>query len=387
MNKLLTILVMAMFLVSLAPIALAEEGQEDTSGQETVAGSTEGMREKYQMDAKEREEFKSQAEQKRQDLLDKRDMAREGKSGDQIEIATKKAGLQRKFAENADELKNILEKNKQNRENAREKYAEAKGKLADSKEKLKDCKGKTDDTACTEEKAKAKKNAKDFLLNSADRVLNLLEKTKERITNSDMNEADKTASLAKIDARIAELAGARETVEQMGDDATKEEIQEASRLIKDAWKGTNKDVKEEASKLAASKIGGVLVQIERLQAKLQNTVNKLKEKGKDTSAIDAIMSDFNAKIDAAKASQATVQEKFSTGNVKEGTAAMKEAHKSIKEARILLKDAVRKIAKVNAGQKVKEGLETETAQEQAAEQAEEAAEEAAEATEEAVVAE
>lgn len=381
MNKLLTILVMAMFLVSLSPIALAEET-------EAAAGDTTGTQEKYQIDAKEREDFTSQAAQKRQDLVEKRDMARAGKTGDQIEIATKKAGLQRKFAENADELKNILEKNKQNRENARANYQQAKNNLADSKNKLNDCKGKTDDAACTETKTKAKKDAKDFLLNSADRVLSLLEKTKERLTNSDMNDADKTASLAKIDARIAELAGARETVEQMGDDATKEEIQEASRLIKDAWKGTNKDVKEEASKLAASKIGGILVQIERLQAKLQSTVDKLKEKGKDTSAIDAVMSDFNAKIDAAKASQATAQEKFTAGAIKEATAAMKEAHKSIKEARILLKDAVRKIAKVNAGKKVANGLETETAQEQAAEQAQDAAEEAAaESTEEAVATE
>ncbi len=374
MNKLLTLLVMAMFLVSLSPIALAEET-------EAVAGSTEGTQEKYQIDAKEREEFNSQAEQKRQDLIEKRDMARAGKTGEQIEIATKQEGMQRKFAGDKTELANFLEKTRSDRANAKEKYSEAKTKLADSKEKLKGCQGKTDDAVCTEEKTKAKQNAKDFLLNSADRVLNLLEKTKERITNSEMNEADKTASLAKIDARIAELAGARETVEQMGADATKDAIQEASRLIKDAWKGTNKDVKEEASKLAASKIGGVLVQIERLQAKLQNKIDQLKKAGKDTSAIDAIMTDFNAKIDAAKASQATAQEKFTTGATKEATAAMKEAHKSIKEARILLKDAVRKIAKVAKNEKVKEGLETETAQEQAAEQAEDAAEAATEAAE------
>ena len=379
MNKILTILVMAMFLIGLAPVALAEQGQDALTGAEQNPAPTS---EKYQIGGANREQFVSQAEQKRQDLLDKRDMARAGKSGDQIEIATKKAGLQRKFAENADELKNILEKTKQIRVNARENYAEAKGKLADSKNKLNDCKGKTDDTTCTEAKTQAKQNAKEFLLNSADRVLNLLEKTKERLTNSEMNEADKTASLAKVDARIAELAGARETVDQLGDDATKDQIQEASRLIKDSWKGTNKDVKEEASKLAASKIGGVLVQIEKLQAKLQSTVDKLKEKGKDTSAVDAIMTDFNAKIDAAKASQADAQVKFTAGNMKEGTTAMKEAHKSIKEARILLKDVVRKIRKVNAGQKVTEGLEAETAQEQAAEQAQDAAAEQS-ATEEA----
>jgi hypothetical protein len=372
MNKLLTILVMAMFLVSLAPIALAEDDGA------TVAGSTEGTQEKYQIDAKAREDFLSQAQQKRQDLLEKRDMAREGMTGEQIEIATKHEGLKRKFAGDREALAVFLEQNRAERANARANYQEAKTKLADSKNKLKDCKGKADDAACAETKKQAKKDAKDFLLNSADRVLALLEKTKERITNSDMADAGKTASLAKIDARIAELAGARTTIEQLGDDVTKDQIQEASRLIKDAWKGTNKDVKEEASKLAASKIGGVLVQIERLQAKLQNKIDQLKKAGKDTSAIDAIMTDFNAKIDAAKASQADAQTKFAEGNAKEGTTAMKAAHKSIKEARILLKDAVRKIAKVAKGEKAKAGLETETAQEQAAEQAQDAAAEATE---------
>jgi len=361
MKKILSVLIMAMFLISLASVAFAVQGQAGNAG-------TTGETAKYQI-GEDRDTFVSEAEQKRQDLIEKRDMAREGKTGDQIEIAAKKAGLQRKFTENKQELEKVMQKMRQRKTNLQQNYQEGKQKLADIKSELSQCKGKAD-TACAETRTRAKEHANNFLLNSADRVLALLEKTRERVEQSEkLSPQEKNDALEKLDTRLGDMAGVRETIEQMDETATKEQIQEASKLLGDSWKGANKEVKTQAGKVAADKIGGILVQIERLQAKLQNKIEQMKKAGKDTSAIDAMMNDFNAKINTAKEAQVSAKEQYTAGNANEGTIQVRNAHQNIKQARTMLKDVVRKMAKVQAGKKVQQGLEPETAQEQAAEEA------------------
>ncbi|MBN1645353.1 hypothetical protein JW851_04960 [Candidatus Woesearchaeota archaeon] len=372
MKKIFSLLIMAMFVLSLASVAFAgkdaNRADTPTSNKYAVGGDREG--------------FLEQAQEQRTELLEKRGEALEKRQRQRIDVAAKRTELLRKFQENKAEMQEVVQKAVQRRTQAIAKYQEAKAELAKSKQKLQKCKGK-DDVTCTEERKNARENSHKFLLSAADRALGLLEKTKERIQNSKMSEEEKAAAIAGLEASMEELASVRQTVEETTDAATTEEIKESAKMVRETWKKANKEIKEKATKVASEKFGGTLVKIERLQSKLERTIEQLQKQGKDTSSIEAIMEEFNAKIEEANQEHATVQEKLQAGQVNEATRNMVQAHKKIKEAHMLLKDVVRKIRKAQQGQEISEGLEPETeAEEAAAEEAEEAEEVAAEAAEE-----
>jgi hypothetical protein len=368
MKQITSLLVVAMFLISLAPMAFAEQGQGTTNQVGTSineAGEGEA-----------REQFRSRSEQLREDLLQQREEARSNLKRDRVNIMEKHAEFRERYRENRAELSQILKRARERKEIAIAKQELAKTQLEATRGKLAQCKDKAN-VECTELRKQARKQSYNFLLNTADRVLTLLEKTKERVQNSDLAEEEKAEIIAKIDERIEEAASSRETVELITENASKEEIKDAAKTIRESWKEANKNIRKGVAKVASMKIGGILVKIQRLQVKLDKIVDRLESKGKDTSAIEAVMADFDAKIADAEAAQAQVKAAlFETGKASEAVAYVKESHKSIKEARILLKDAVLKIRKVNQGQPIGSELEPETQTELEAEQEDEEAEDA-----------
>lgn len=363
MRKILSFLLIAMFLVGLAPAAFAanDGGKYQTGG--------------------EREAFISQAEQRRAELQERREETASARTREKIDVAAKREEQLRRFQENKQEMLNVVANAIQRRADAIQKYREAKAQLAENKEKLKACKGLSN-AACTEERIKARKNSQKLMLNAADRILGLLEKAKTRVQESDqLSEEEKATAIAALEDRMQDIASARETIEQTTEAATKEEIKESATLIREAWRKANKEIKEKASRAAVGKIGGTLVKIEKLEAKLERTVNKLKSQGIDTTPIETMMQQFENKIQEAKDAHAIAMQKFQEGNVNEATVNVRAAHRRIKEAHMLLKDVVRKIRKASQGEKIQEGLEPETEAEEAAQEAaEEAVQAGAEST-------
>ncbi len=372
--KILSLLLMAMFLVSLVPAAFAVQGNENKADSPEPTGYVVGG---------DREEFVAKAEQRRQDLLEKREGVVAARTRQRLNVANKREELLRRFQENKAEMIEKVAKAIQKRTEAIEKFREAKVDLAKNKEKLKACKGKADAT-CTEERRKTRKNAQKFLLNAAYRMTGLLEKARERIQKSDrLSEEEKATAIASIEARMQDVVSAQETIEATTEAATKEEVKESAKMLRETWRKANKEIKEKTAREVSGKIGGTLVKIERLQAKLERTVEKLKQKGMDTTPIEAMMQQFENKIAEGKAAHEVAMQKFQEGKANEATTNIRAAHKRIKEAHRLLKDVVRKIRKAHQGEKIREGVEPETEAEDAAERAaESAAEEAEEDAEE-----
>jgi hypothetical protein len=367
MKKVLSLLIMAMFLISIVPAAFAEQ---DSGNQ--VANTPTPTR--YVVGG-DREDFVAQAEERRAELLEKRGDVVAKRTRDRLDVAAKREELLRRFQENKAEMREVVANAIAKRAEAIKRYRESRAELASAKEKLKGCQGRSDVT-CTEERRKARQNSQKFLLSASDRALALLEKTKERIEKStDLSDEEKALAIKQLEDRLQDMASARETVHQTTEAATKEEIKESAKMVREAWGKAHKEMKEKAARQAAGRIGGTLNKIEKLEVKLDRFVAKLKDKGYDTAPIEAMMEQFEAKIEEGKEAHALAMQKFQEGNANEATAHIREAHKSVKGAHRALKDVVRKIRKANQGQPVREGVEPET-------EAEEAAEEAAEAEEE-----
>lgn len=345
---------MTIFLVSLVPAVFAAQGnanqRANTPTQYAVGGD--------------RENFVAQAEQQRQNLIEKREVAIGKQVRQKINVADKKEELLKKFQENKEQLRERVANAVQKRTEAINRYNEAKGELVKAKEKIKNCEGKQDVT-CTEERRKTRQNAQKFLQSSMERALGLLEKTRERIENSKtLTEEEKTAAIADLEDRMEDIASVKETIEETTSDASAEEIKESTKMARESWQKANKEMKQRATQEASAKIGGTLVKIEKLTEKLDRTIEQLQAKGYDTTPIETMMQQFENKIQEGKDAQVIAEQKFNEGNANEATVNIQAAHKRIKEAHMMLKDVVRKIRKANQGEKVSEGLEPETEAEQ-----------------------
>ncbi len=260
--------------------------------------------------------------------------------------------------------KKIRERLQEKKEEIREKFAEAAEKYLEARqqhlEKRQDflaakqevvkCRG-DDSTECEEAREKVKSDAKEYLVKIADVVLESLDKVAAKVSESeDLTEEEKAELLADIDERIADVEEAKATVQESDDNA---EITKAAITIKTEWAKTRVTLKHAVGRVVNARIGGIIVQSEKLGEKLERILERLEDKGHDVSEAEGLVEDFDAKIAEAKGHYDAAQESYkdakdNIGNgavdmVADGHKSMVDAHKALKEARVILKDIVKAI--------------------------------------------
>jgi len=238
--------------------------------------------------------------------------------------------------------KDRLKKMRGNYLKAKERYVEVKGhylkakrKFLIGKEKFKKCKG-DDSVECKE----VRKEGKEFLLHAADVVLNTLERIKTKIESSeDLTEDEAAEMLSDIESSMSEVKVAKETIENMDENSTEEEIKEAAKTIREAWKKVRPILKRHVGWLAGSKIRHMLAKFDKLDSRLRNVQEKLEAKGHDTTDLNNLLDDFESKLADAKDNYEKAVEKYKEAKTaKEIDSLVKEAHEYMKKARTYLKE-------------------------------------------------
>ncbi|MEM4264073.1 MAG: hypothetical protein QW666_04255 [Candidatus Woesearchaeota archaeon] len=388
MKKIICLLVMAVFLISLASVAFAanENASAGKSGSDGVQKVTQQTSKDFEQ---KRNEFMQQAQAKRQELVEKREQAM-SKLGNKVkEMKEKRNAFREKYLSKKEELKAKAEKARERKEEAKAKHIEAKERLAEKKSQLAECKG-NDSEECVALRAGARKDAGEFLSNVADRILAMLERTREQVEKSKLSDAEKVTLLDQINVKMAEVASTKDTAEMLDENSTKEEIAEVAKTLKDAWKDTKDTIKKGVGLAAADRLGGVIVKSEHLQAKLEKVISKLADKGIDVSGAQDLKTDFDQKLAEAKNLHEEAKALFKEGKVPEAAKKIQESHAALKEAHKILKDIVRELKGTKEG---REALNTTEAEgtavtgttaiaDETSEQAAETTEETTEATEE-----
>jgi len=241
-----------------------------------------------------------------------------------------------------------LEKAKQNYVTAKNRYLTAKQnydgakeKFSLAKNKLVACQGGDDSEECKEASEKIKERAKEFLIKTADRILEYLEKLKAKVeSNEDLTEEEAEEILADINDMIDEVEAAKETAETSED---KEELKEATKTIKNAWLKIKKRISIHTGRIMNARIGGIIVKIKHLEVKLERILDKMEEEGIDTSDIQGMVDKFNDKIDDAKESYENALDKFreamNADDVDSAYNLATEGHDYLKKANRNLQDA------------------------------------------------
>lgn len=270
------------------------------------------------------------------------------------------------------------------------KIAEAKAKLTRAKEKFMDaklgldkakirletaktskvCKDNPDSQECANAKNETRVAAKERLAQEADIILTHLEKAKEAATGSEyLSDEEEAKVIAYIDEQAAKFTAIKAEIEKA---QTKEEIVAAANKLADAWKEIKHKINAYMSYIANSRMAGVVVKAEHLSAKLERVLERMAENGKDTAAIEPLVTDFKAKIGTAKEkfksansllleirTSGTLNEEQKKAKADEAKSLIDESKAALKDANEVLKNIFQKLKEVGAAKELADATEAE----------------------------
>jgi hypothetical protein len=346
-TKMWALLVLALFVVSLAPFAAAQGGSGQGAGEPAETGAGEQVQATEQVSAgdsfeKSRQERIQRAEQMREELKQKRETVR-------AEIEGMKKSFQERYQQNKEQRQELRQERKDLHQQWKEKRTELKGEreqareeLGTAKENVAQCKG-SDSADCQETRKQAKVHAGKFLSTASAHVVAVLEKAKERIQASALSDEEKAALIASIEADIADMDAAQESAAALGENATKEDLKAAAEVVKQSWGKAKNDIKDAMSAVVSNRVGGVVVKMDKLAGKFERVIAKLESKGKDVGALKAKQAEYQAKLDSAKAFQEEARAMILAGDRAGANEKIKAAHQELKSANELLRGIVQEI--------------------------------------------
>ena len=240
-------------------------------------------------------------------------------------------------------------------EEAKRHFEEVKASIKDAKEDLMD--------ASDEEKAKKANNYLGHVLDAIEKHLNkVLAKVEE---NEYLTEAQVSELTSAINERLEKVSGLRSGLESA---TTRDEIKALAKDVRELLKDVKDHTKVASGKAFSHRMGGVIVQSEHLQAKLEKVLERMTENGLDTSSAESLISEFGSLIDSAKVRFEAAIAKFKeaeslTGDdraevIKQAQSSMREAQADLKEARAKLKEITRSVKA--QGDEAEDALDEET---------------------------
>ena len=240
-------------------------------------------------------------------------------------------------------------------EEAKRHFEEVKASIKDAKEDLMD--------ASDEEKAE---KANDYLGHILDAIEKHLNKVLANIQENEyLTEAQVSELTSAINERLEKVSGLRSGLESA---TTRDEIKALAKDVRELLKDVKDHTKVASGKAFSHRMGGVIVQSEHLQAKLEKVLERMTENGLDTSSAESLISEFGSLIDSAKVRFEAAIAKFKeaeslTGDdraevIKQAQSSMREAQADLKEARAKLKEITRSVKA--QGDEAEDALEEET---------------------------
>lgn len=228
---------------------------------------------------------------------------------------------------------------KKNYLNAVKVYNEARKDFITAKNKYKQYKR-------AENRELAFEKAKDFLLKADRAMIRYLKMLRVRVEFArGITEEERQRTLEKIDSYITWLEEKQPEIESAN---SPKELKEIARQVSDEWKEIRVEAKRIVGKILCYKIDNIISKAEAISEKLSDRIQELKEEGKDTSELEALLSDFNEKIALAKEKNELAREKFKeVSSIKEMDKLFREGHAFIKEANKYLRDAYKDLKEIH----------------------------------------
>lgn len=300
-------MVMAIFSLSIVPLALAEGGDG------TGPSEDKGMKEKFK---EQKEKIEEQAKEMRENRMEW-------------------------LKEKGDKIK--------------EEYESKKGELEGLKEKSQICKAEeklTSGTACQSKKLELKKGVQQHLVKTIELIENSYERMIEKIGESTgLSEEQKQTLLTQVSVLEATLTAQKEKLQAMSENSTNQEYKDAIKELKKMWQETSQMQHRLMADLVNSRMDNIAEKHEEFQTTLESKIAQLSAKGVDTTELEALAEKFkqetdqlNADREAAKAAWVSAADKDNLETAKEATEKVKE---DLKQTRDTLREFLEKFRELN----------------------------------------
>ncbi len=362
-------ILLAVFVLSVIPMVLAEETEGET---DVVEGSDDEIAEPLREGLRGlKEDIRSVRQGAREEVKELRQEARQ-EVGEQIREVTEEASaetqeLRQEMKERAKKKgKKFLEEGKEKlRNQAKGKINELKGKFRERYHELKvrhkeartsyhehrvelrqlkkDAKGcKEDSEDCPNKRLALKKGVKQHLLKTEALIDRSLEKLTNRVEASKaLSEEDKEEALAKIAGLEERLTTAREKVEALKDEATNEDLKAAIKELKQTWQDIRKEQRRIVASLVRAKLESVVEKHVEFENGMQMRIDQLQEQGVDTSELEKMKEEFASELEDVKEKQQEADEAWQQageGSINE----FREAQRIFREEMEGTKEVLRK---------------------------------------------
>ena len=402
LTKTISLLVISLMLISLMPLSFAEDTSEDTIGKnrqgtENAVGGNDRFAKKANQNirivanaadtndtkAQNAQRLKENAQKLRERLkvlsdekqafLEELSVEEQDKlkalTRAQFNIISKldKEKLQKRLTEfkvKTTKIKDLLKK----RDITKERLDDIKEKLKIAKERYKENKEKAQERrqefvekrdeyrACIEEKGEDSDECqaiedeiiatnKEYLLNTADALINHLEQVKEKLkSNDNVDEIDVTEAVGKIDELITKINTIKQEIEEV---STKSEFADVAAKLKRITAEIKDQSMMNIGRLLNADVGRILARSSILEQKLEDLLARLQEQEIVISDLDTKLTSFSGYVDEAKDLWEQAEDRFqeakdlrnNQGQSSEVTALVKESRELAKTANSRLKDA------------------------------------------------
>ncbi len=279
LRKGLAALVLAIFILSVAPMALAESKQEDNI--ESIDGIEKGIDNDGLKEAKEAKGFKVNRKESAGNFL-------------KAKIAAEKEFTKEQIEQMRERMKNVKEKYEQ----ARELYKEQKDDLKELRDRYRACKDSSKEEG-SEECVKVRKDVSGGVKKHLEKTIELIENSLARLTthvkdSTVLTDEEKQSALNSINKLQEKVTAEKDRVLSLVDTASAEELRNEVKELKKLWQEVSKQQKRIISMLTSAKLENLVEKHNTLVESIQKKIDVLKSDGTETSELEAIFADFKA---------------------------------------------------------------------------------------------
>jgi len=312
-KKILTMLVMVIFILSVLPAVLAEDGKDSGDVPELYN--------------------------------EKVGKGKEDGKGPVLEAAKEKVEFAKEKLEQAKER---YQDAKEKYSAARERYQDQKEDLEKAKERIKSCDDDDEsDDSCVNVKKDLKVGVKNHLEKITELIQRSLERLESQITDSKvMTDADKEEAYAKLSESKVKLETLLAEIQLLSENSTPTELREKIKELKNLWNEVSKEERWLITQLINHKMDNLVEKHNEFHNAMQMRYQYLEEKGanaEDLADLQEIIDQFKEEVDELNELQvhADAAWKQAKSDSKEMEAA-KEAQTQVRKQMTVTKEVLKK---------------------------------------------
>ena len=233
---------------------------------------------------------------------------------------------------------------KENYKAAKEKYQNHKGNILEIRERVKACKEDDECKKGKKDLKLGVKNhlgkTGDVILRSLDKLKSRIEDSKT------MTDDEKENALARLSVKEEELLTLIDRIKEMSEDATAEELREAIKSLKDLWKEIQREQKWVITQLINHRLSTVVDKHDEYYNAMEMRYSTLEEKGasaEDLESLKEIMERFREEVaklnvEQEEATEAWKRAKSSPEGLEEAKAEQEDVREQMKITKEVLRE-------------------------------------------------